>query len=117
VPQGGDVTQAPTAVGDTHEGMIVGTAAYMSPEQARGQPMDKRTDIWAFGCILYEMLCGRPAFAGKTVTDTLAAVVDREPDWTALPEPLTATVRVVLTRCLDKDPKRRIRDIGDVRLV
>jgi serine/threonine-protein kinase len=88
----------------------------MSPEQARGQSIDKRTDIWAFGCILYEMLCRRRAFAGNTVTDTLAAVIGREPDWTALPEATTAAVRTVLMRCVDKDPKRRFRDIGDVQL-
>ena len=101
----------------TKAGHVLGTAAYMSPEQARGQPVDKRTDIWAFGCILYEMLCGRAAFAGGTLTDTLAAVVGREPDWTALPEATTFTVRTVLTRCLEKDPKRRLRDIADVQLL
>jgi serine/threonine-protein kinase len=101
---------------DTREGMILGTAAYMSPEQARGQPVDKRTDIWAFGCILYEMLSGRAAFVGETLTDTLAAVIDRDPDWTALSDAATPTVRTVLTRCLDKNPKRRIRDIGDVQI-
>jgi serine/threonine-protein kinase len=101
----------------TKPGLVLGTAAYMSPEQARGQPVDKRTDIWAFGCIVYEMLCGRAAFAGPTLTDTLAAVVGREPDWTALPEATTSTVRTVLMRCLEKDPKRRLRDIADVQLL
>ena len=101
----------------TRPGVVLGTAAYMSPEQARGQAVDKRTDIWAFGCILYEMLCGRAAFAGETLTDTLAAVVSREPDWTALPEATTSTVRTVLTRCMEKDPKRRLRDIADVQLL
>ena len=101
----------------TTPGLVLGTAAYMSPEQARGQPVDKRTDIWAFGCILYEMLCGRAAFAGDTLTDTLAAVVSREPEWTALPEGTTSTVRTVLTRCLEKDPKRRLRDIADIQLL
>ena len=97
-------------------GCIVGTAAYMSPEQARGQSVDKRTDIWAFGCVLYEMLSGRRAFDGETVTDTLAAIIDREPDWTALPAAVPASVRHLLRRCLDKDPKRRLRDIGDARV-
>jgi eukaryotic-like serine/threonine-protein kinase len=114
----GTPSESPTlaSLSATKDGLILGTAAYMSPEQARGQPVDKRTDIWAFGCVLYEMLCGRPAFAGDSLTDTLAAIVDRDPDWTALPEATTATVRTVLTRCLEKDSKRRIRDIGDVQL-
>jgi serine/threonine protein kinase/Tol biopolymer transport system component len=101
----------------TTPGLVLGTAAYMSPEQARGQPVDKRTDIWAFGCILYEMLCGRAAFTGETLVDTLAAVVGRDPEWTALPEATTSTVRTVLMRCLEKDPKRRLRDIADVQLL
>ena len=84
-----DLTQSPTiTVGGTQEGVILGTPAYMSPEQARGQAVDKRTDIWAFGCVLYEMLTGRSPFARGTMTDTLAAVVEREPDWTALPSDL-----------------------------
>jgi len=112
----GDVTAAPTiTVNDTREGLIVGTTAYMSPEQARGQAVDKRTDIWAFGCVLYEMLTGRAAFARATVTDTLAAVVDREPDWNALPASTPPVTDRLLRRCLDKDPKRRMRDIGDAR--
>ena len=109
-------TVAPTiTVNDTREGLIVGTAAYMSPEQARGQAVDKRTDIWAFGCVLYEMLTGRSPFARPTVTDTLAAVVDREPDWSALPASTRAATDRLLRRCLEKDPKRRMRDIGDAR--
>ena len=81
-----DLTQSPTLTrGATREGVILGTAAYMSPEQARGQAVDKRTDIWAFGCVLYEMLTGRAPFAGPTVTDTLAAILEREPNWGALP--------------------------------
>src|SRR5262245_58291716 len=88
------VSEAPTiTVNDTREGLIVGTAAYMSPEQARGQAIDKRTDIWAFGCVLYEMLTGRAVFARNTLTDTLAAVVEREPDWTLLPGTALAPVR------------------------
>jgi eukaryotic-like serine/threonine-protein kinase len=100
----------------TREGVIAGTAAYMSPEQARGLAVDKRTDIWAFGCVLFEMLTGRSAFAGATLTDTLAAILEREPDWNALPDDLPAALRLVLLRCLHKEPRRRIRDIGDVRL-
>ena len=95
---------------------MFGTAAYMSPEQARGQAVDKRTDVWSFGCVLYEMLTGRPAFGGATTTDTLAAVIDREPDWTALPADTPDPVRRILTACLVKDAKRRLRDIGDVRI-
>ena len=100
----------------TQAGMILGTAAYMSPEQARGKSVDKRSDIWAFGLVLYEMLTGRPAFAGDTITDVLAAIVTREPDWTALPAATPASVRRLLARCLEKDPKRRLRDIGEARL-
>ena len=95
---------------------MLGTPAYMSPEQARGQAVDKRTDIWAFGCVLYEMLTGRAAFAGATDTDTLAAIIEREPDWTALPPNVPRPVRALLRRCLEKDLKRRTRDIGDARL-
>ena len=111
---GGALTQSPTlTAGGTREGMIAGTAAYMSPEQARGQTVDKRTDIWAFGCVLYEMLTGRPVFARPTLTDTLAAVVEREPAWNALPPDTPPTTRHLLKRCLEKDPRRRLRDIGD----
>ena len=100
----------------TEAGMILGTAAYMSPEQARGKSVDKRSDIWAFGLVLYEMLTGRAAFAGDTITDVLAAIVTREPDWTTLPATTPASVRRLLARCLEKDPKRRLRDIGEARL-
>ena len=96
--------------------MILGTAAYMSPEQARGQVVDKRTDIWAFGCVLYEMLTGRVAFAGETVSDTIGKILEREPDWSALPAATPAPIRRLLLRCLAKDPKQRLRDIGDVRI-
>ena len=113
---GQDLSQSPTmTVGGTRAGIILGTAAYMSPEQARGKPVDKRTDIWAFGCVLYEMLTGRAAFAGETVSDTIAAILEREPGWDALPATTPPSVTNLLRRCLDKDPKRRLRDIGDVR--
>ena len=88
----------------------------MSPEQARGQPVDKRTDIWAFGCVLYEMLTGRRAFAGDSLTDTLAHVIEREPDWRAVPETTPEVVRRLLERCLRKDVRRRLRDIADARI-
>jgi serine/threonine protein kinase/Tol biopolymer transport system component len=97
-------------------GMILGTAAYMSPEQARGHNIDTRADIWAFGCVLYEMLTGRRAFAGETMTDVLAAVLNSEPDWSALPPTLPRSVNRLLRRCLVKNPKNRLRDIGDARL-
>jgi len=100
-------------ISPTRAGMILGTAAYMSPEQARGKPVDKRADIWAFGCVLYEMLTGRPAFTGETITDVLAAVVKTEPDWNAVPE----KVRRLLASCLQKDPKQRLQAIGDYRLL
>ena len=100
----------------TNQGVILGTAAYMSPEQARGEPVDKRTDIWAFGCVLYEMLTGRRAFAGVSLTDTLAHVIEREPDWRALPEATPEVVRRLLERCLRKDVRRRLRDIADARI-
>jgi len=100
----------------TIPGMLLGTAAYMSPEQARGQAVDKRTDIWAFGCVLFEMLAGRAAFARQTVTDTIAAVLEHDPDWTILPADLPPDVLRVLKRCLHKDPRRRLRDLGDWEL-
>ncbi len=114
---GSGVSQLPTITVDgTREGMIAGTAAYMSPEQARGKAVDKRTDIWAFGCVLYEMLTARLPFPGDTISDTIAAVLDREPNWTALPTATPRNIRHLLERCLEKDLKRRLRDIGDARL-
>src|SRR5437667_8126683 len=114
---GPESSQSPTVTaGRTSEGVILGTAAYMSPEQARGHAVDKRTDIWAFGCILYEMLTGRAAFARDTVTDTLAAIVEREPNWTALPAATPASVTRLLRRCLEKDAKQRLHDIADARI-
>jgi serine/threonine protein kinase/Tol biopolymer transport system component len=100
----------------TMAGVLLGTAAYMSPEQAKGKPVDRRADIWAFGCVLYEMLTGKMAFRGETVTDTLAAVIKEEPDWTQLPAATPVRIRVLLQRCLQKDPKQRLRDIGDARI-
>ena len=109
-------TDPPQASTITIEGAaIVGTAAYMSPEQARGQPVDKRADVWAFGCVLYELLTGHAAFLRPTLTDTLAAVLQEPPDWTALPATLPPAVTTLLRRCLDKDVRRRRRDIADVR--
>ena len=99
----------------TNAGVILGTVAYMSPEQARGKTVDKRTDIWAFGCVLYQMLTGRLAFRGETVSDTIVAILEREADWTALPAGTPAAVRRLQERCLEKDSRRRLRDIGDVR--
>ncbi len=109
----GDQPHAPTIT--TEGAAIVGTAAYMSPEQARGQVVDKRADVWAFGCVLFELLTGRAAFRRGTVTDTLAAVLQEQPDWSALPATLPSSVTALLPRCLDKDVRRRRRDIGDVR--
>jgi serine/threonine-protein kinase len=112
-----DAAGPPTAPGGlTRTGVVMGTAAYMSPEQARGERVDKRTDIWAFGCVLYEMLTGHPAFARETAAETVAAILDQEPDWAVLPAETTAAVRMVLERCLRKSPKERLRDIGDVQL-
>ena len=100
----------------TSTGIILGTAAYMSPEQAKGKAADRRSDIWAFGCVLYEMLTGRRAFRGDDVSDTLAAVLRSEPDWDALGSETPAGVRRVLRRCLEKDPGRRYHAIADARL-
>ena len=105
------ITSAGTAAG-----MILGTAAYMSPEQARGRPVDKRADIWAFGCVLWEMLTGHRTFDGETVTDVLAAVVTREPDMVHLPSATPPSVRRLLKRCLDKDARTRLRDVGEARI-
>jgi len=112
-----DATSSPTLTGAaTQAGVILGTAAYMSPEQARGKTVDRRADVWAWGAVLYEMLTGRRAFEGETVSDTLAAVLTRDPDWTALPAETPAPVRRVLRRCLDRDPKTRLHDVADARL-
>jgi Tol biopolymer transport system component len=100
----------------TMHGVILGTAAYMSPEQAKGKPVDKRTDIWAFGCVLFEMLAGRRPFDGDDVTDVLGAVVRLEPEWARLPANTPATIRKLLRRCLEKDRKQRLADASDARL-
>jgi eukaryotic-like serine/threonine-protein kinase len=100
----------------TRLGIILGTAAYMAPEQARGKTVDKRSDIWAFGVVLYEMLTGRMLFSGETASETMAAVMMKEPDWNALPVNIPARVRGLLHRCLTKEPRNRVRDIGDVRI-
>ena len=103
-------------VGLTVQGMILGTAAYMSPEQARGAPVDRRTDVWALGCVTYEMLTGRAAFASASLSDTLAAVLRGEPDWQALPGDTPPRIRLLLGRCLRKDPRQRVHDAADVRI-
>jgi Tol biopolymer transport system component len=111
-----DRSQAPavTTTG-TREGAVLGTAAYMSPEQARGKRLDHRTDIWAFGCVLYEMLAGRAPFAGETLSDTLVAVLERDPDWQHLPRSTPARVRDLLRRCLQKEPEKRLGDLAEAR--
>ena len=112
------VARSPTITSPalTQMGVILGTAAYMSPEQARGKSADKRSDIWAFGAVLYEMLTGTRAFSGDEMSDTLANILKSEPDWNALPAGTPANVRRVIRRCLEKDPKRRVHDINDARL-
>ena len=100
----------------TQAGVLLGTAAYMSPEQAKGKAVDRRADIWAFGCVLYEMLTGKVVFRGETVTDTLAAVIKEEPDWSQLPATTPIQVRVLLQRCLQKDLKQRLQAIGEARI-
>ncbi|MGE3840647.1 MAG: serine/threonine-protein kinase [Vicinamibacterales bacterium] len=116
VPVAGSASEDTQLLNRTEVGLIVGTPAYMSPEQARGQAIDKRSDIWAFGCILYETLTGRPPFGGATTTDILSAIVHSDPDWTRLPEAAPVGVRHVLQRCLQKNLRNRQRDIGDVRM-
>jgi serine/threonine protein kinase len=115
-----DASASPTFASPTMTGagIILGTAAYMSPEQARGAPVDKRTDIWAFGCVLFEMLAGRHVFGGAgTVSDAIAAVLKSEPEWAALPANTPPNIRSLLKRCLEKDARQRLRDIGDAGLL
>jgi Tol biopolymer transport system component len=115
--RGSDPLDSPTVTSDhTRADVILGTAAYMSPEQARGKPLDKRTDIWSFGCVLYEALTGRQVFSGETVSDCIARILERDPDWKALPESVPGSVVGLLRRCLQKDARNRLRDIGDARI-
>jgi serine/threonine-protein kinase len=113
---GPDMATATVEAGGSMAGLLVGTLAYMSPEQARGQPVDRRTDIWSFGCVLYECLSGRPPFAGQTASDVIAGILEREPDWAALPARTPPRLRELLRRCLRKDAEVRLRDMRDVRL-
>jgi predicted Ser/Thr protein kinase len=110
-PPGADVTSDPTRAG-----VILGTAAYMSPEQARGKPLDRRTDIWSFGCVLYELVTNRAAFGAETASDSIVKVLETDPDWSALPRDTPEAIRRVLKRCLEKDAALRLRDVGDARL-
>jgi len=115
-PQG-DPSQSPTlTAAATQMGVIMGTAAYMSPEQARGKSVDKRADIWSFGCVLFEMLSGRTVFGAETLSDTIAGVIEREPEWEVLPTGMPPRLHALLRRCLEKEPKQRVHDIADVRL-
>ena len=110
-----DFSKSPTVVGSTRVGVVLGTAAYMSPEQARAQPVDARTDIWAFGCVLFEMLSGKKAFPGDGVSDSIAKILEGEPEWSALPKTTPARVRELLRRCLEKDPHKRLGTVVAAR--
>jgi len=114
---GTNASQAPTVSADHHTaaGTMVGTPTYMSPEQARGKPIDKRSDIWSFGCVLYECLTGQTTFGGETVTDTLAKILERDPDYSRVPAATPPAIQMLLRRCLQKDRKKRLHDIGDAR--
>src|SRR5688572_17772131 len=114
-----DISLSPTIASPsmTQAGVLLGTAAYMSPEQARGKAVDKRTDIWAFGCVLYEMLTGKRVFEGEEVSDTLAAVLRGDPEWAALPSTVPPSVASMLRRCLERDPRRRLHDIADAEIL
>ena len=113
-----DPANSPTlTMGATGAGVILGTAAYMPPEQARGKAVDRRADVWAFGVVLYEMLTGSRGYRGDTAAETLAAVLKEELDWSRLPAETPRPVRRLLRRCLEKDPKRRLRDIGEARVM
>jgi Tol biopolymer transport system component len=112
-----DLSKSPTLTDEiTRPGVILGTAAYMSPEQAKGKTVDKRADIWAFGCVLFECLAGEGAFQGETITEIVAAILKSEPDWSQLPKDTPVLVRSLLRRCLQKDPSLRLRDVGDARI-
>jgi serine/threonine protein kinase len=111
---GGEATDQQSTI--TEPGRVIGTPAYMSPEQARGKPTDKRSDIWSFGCVLYEMLTATAPFKGETISDTLANILQTEPNWQELPENSPANIVALLRRCLEKEPRRRLRDIGDIAI-
>src|SRR5690348_4088018 len=118
-PASGSLSNSPTlivTIGETRPGMVLGTAAYMAPEQARGQSVDRRADIWSFGAVLFEMLTGKMAFAGDNITDILASVVKLEPEWSALPSSTPKHVRTLLRRCLTKDRRLRLQAIGEARI-
>ncbi|HER19707.1 MAG TPA: serine/threonine-protein kinase, partial [Chromatiales bacterium] len=117
-PDSPDITQSPTiaAAMGTMGGVILGTAAYMSPEQARGKTIDKLTDVWALGAVLFELLSGNPAFPGETVSDTIAKILERDPDWKALPADTPPSILRLLHRCLEKDKSMRLQDVGEVRV-
>jgi serine/threonine protein kinase len=110
------LSHSPTMMSATGGGVILGTAAYMSPEQARGKALDKRTDVWSFGAMLFEMLAGKPAFTGETVTDVLGAIVHKDPDWEQLPPETPHAIRRLLRRCLARDARQRLHDIADARI-
>src|SRR5262245_13457392 len=113
-----DQTMSPTLTfAATQAGLILGTAAYMSPEQAKGRAADKRSDVWSFGCVLFEMLSGRKPFEGEDVSDTLASVLRAEPDWSALPGSLAPSVTLLVRKCLEKDRRRRIGDVSTIRFL
>src|SRR5436309_1774421 len=111
-----NLSNSPTLVSGSMPGVILGTAAYMAPEQAKGKSVDRRADIWAFGVVLYEMLTGRMLFSGETTSETIAAVMMKEPDWTALPANTPARLRDLIRRCLVKEPRNRVQAIGDARI-
>src|SRR5262249_23634090 len=116
-PGTADLAHSPTIVtAGTESGVILGTVSYMSPEQARGRAVTKQTDIWAFGCVLFEMLTGRQAFAGDTAPDKIAKILKEEPEWTALNSVARPTVLRIVERCFQKDPRGPLRDAGDIRL-
>ena len=113
------LSQSPTislTAAATQMGMVIGTAAYMSPEQAKGKPVDKRADAWAFGAVLFEMLTGQRAFAGGDVSETLAYVITKDVDWATLPNGTPESIQQLLRRCLERDPRQRLRDIGEARI-
>jgi serine/threonine-protein kinase len=115
-PSSPTITRAEAEHSPTMPGVILGTAPYLSPEQARGKPVDRRTDIWSFGCLLFECLTGTMAFRGETVSDTISLILTKEPDWSRLPKETPAALAALLKRCLVKDPRRRLRDVGEARL-